>query len=422
MDSISVVVDNVPGPAIDSLLILQQIICNGDSNGVVTITVKEGAPPYTYSWSPTGGNSDTAYGLIAQPYTVTVTDANGCDTSGNILVPEPAALTANITNSPESCTFACNGIATASGSGGILPYSYQWDDPSLQNTATATGLCAGLYNVTVTDSIGCITTSSVTITSSVFSDSTSLTFVSCNGQCNGAAIITPVGGTAPYVLNFQRGDTIISFNANTITINNLCAGNYEIAITDTNQCNVVDTIVITEPDLLVTTTDSLPKSCGAIVRVSGGVPPYTYQWIDPSGQLNLINEKDTIVTNLVAGTFDVIVTDLNGCSVLDSVYIVCDCNPKPYTGFSPNSDEVNDLWIIANVGPCRPIEVIIFNRWGDVVWKNSDGIYDNKDVDAGHVWDGTYYRNGYPVPDGTYFYLIKVPDVRPKHGWVYIVR
>jgi len=433
MDSISVDVDSVPGPAIDNLFILEQIICNGDSNGVVTVTVKEGAPPYTYNWSPIAGANDTVYGLYgAQWYTVTVTDDNGCFTEDSILVPEPAALSAPIvTFTNESCTFACNGNATVSVLGGIPSYTYQWKD-SLgiiipgETNSMITGLCAGTYSVTVTDSVGCVTNSSISISSSVFSSGTVITNVSCSGLCDGSVIISPIGSAGPYLYLFDRDTLVISIT--NAVVNGLCPDTFEYSIIDTILgCFTEDSIIITEPELLqIDSTWSDSVSCKgndgtAAVRVSRGTPPYDFSW--SNGGI------DSIITGLSTGLYEVTITDLNGCPIVDTVIvdssvIVCECNPLPFQGFSPNGDEINDLWIIDGIEFCKKIEVTIFNRWGDVVWENNDDLYTNEsaDVEEKHVWDGTYYRNGYPVADGTYFYLIKVPGVRPKHGWVYIVR
>jgi len=136
--------------------------CNGDNNGTTTISATGGSTPYIYSWntSPVQTNA-TATGLSAGAYIATLTDANGCIAVVTAIVNEPDMLTI-ITNSTEA-QGVCNGTATASTIGGTGSYTYLWDDLLTQTTATATGLCAGLYSVLVTDSNGCSANSSITV-------------------------------------------------------------------------------------------------------------------------------------------------------------------------------------------------------------------------------------------------------------------
>ncbi|SDT10243.1 SprB repeat-containing protein, partial [Winogradskyella sediminis] len=108
---------------------------------------------------------------------------------------------------------ACNGGATGSLTvspvNGTAPYTYLWDDGSAQTTATATGLSAGTYEVTVIDINGCIATASATITqpTSVLSASGVATHVSCNGGSNGTVDLTVTGGTAPYTYAWSNTAT-----------------------------------------------------------------------------------------------------------------------------------------------------------------------------------------------------------------------
>ena len=109
----------------------------------------------------------------------------------------PTEVTATIINvANASCNGFCDGSATANPSGGTGTFTFAWDAAAgSQTTATATGLCAGTYNVTITDGNGCSIVESVTITEPtpivVTSSSTS---ASCNGFCDGTATIETVSG------------------------------------------------------------------------------------------------------------------------------------------------------------------------------------------------------------------------------------
>jgi hypothetical protein len=220
-----------------------------------------------------------------------------------------AGCSVNITpGSPISCYGDCNGSLIANGSG-TPPVTYSWSTIPPQNTATATGLCAGTYTVTMTDGIGCTATASATITQPQQLVINSVTLsnyngwnVSCNGACDGTATPVVSGGTPPYLSNQQI---------------NLCAGVYTITVTDGNGCTATASFTITEPPVLTVTITDLnfngwDEPCNGdcldtlVVLPSGGTPLYSYSW--SSGQIT------QVIPNTCAGTYTVTITDANGCT------------------------------------------------------------------------------------------------------------
>ena len=140
------------------------VTCAGASDGSVSVTAGGGTAPYTYLWN-TGNTNSSMSSLAAGTYTVTVTDANGCTTECSETVNAPAVLVIDSISSVDASTLgATDGSATAWVSGGTMPYSYTWTTAPVQNTQTATGLGAALYQVVVTDANGCQVTGYVTIT------------------------------------------------------------------------------------------------------------------------------------------------------------------------------------------------------------------------------------------------------------------
>ena len=125
------------------------VSCNGGSNGTATVSPSGGTPVYTYSWAPSGGTAATATGLSAGTYTVTVTDANLCTATRNFTITQPTAIsTATAAQTNVFCNGGSNGSASVTPSGGVGGYTYSWS-PSGGTAATATGLSAGTYTVTV---------------------------------------------------------------------------------------------------------------------------------------------------------------------------------------------------------------------------------------------------------------------------------
>ena len=131
------------------------------NSGSATVTPGGGNTPYTYSW--TGGNTTaTATGLSGGSYTVTVTDSSGCSASSTITISQAPALGITTTSVNDNSQGACNGMATATATGGTAPYTYNWS-PGGGTNDTINGKCPGHYCCVVTDSLGCKDSTCVTI-------------------------------------------------------------------------------------------------------------------------------------------------------------------------------------------------------------------------------------------------------------------
>lgn len=145
---------------------LTSVSCYGGSDGTATVVGTGGAPPYSYSWSPSGQTTATVSNLSVGSYTVTATDINSCVATTTVTITEPPQLNIIITTTNASNSTTCDGSVSALVSGGFSPYSYIWL-PGGQTTSAITGQCAGTYSLQISDSLGCIkndSTNSIGIT------------------------------------------------------------------------------------------------------------------------------------------------------------------------------------------------------------------------------------------------------------------
>ncbi|MBL7866631.1 MAG: T9SS type A sorting domain-containing protein [Flavobacterium lindanitolerans] len=282
--------------------------CNGGANGMATVTPTGGTPPYTYSWTPSGGTNATATGLAAGTYTVTVTDANNCQATRSFTINEPTALTATTSQTNTSCNGGTNGTASVTVSGGTPGYTYSWS-PSGGTAATASGLAAGTYTVTITDANNCQITRNFTITEpAILSATTSQINVSCNGGTNGSATVTVTGGTGAYSYAWAPS------GGTAATASGLAAGTYTVTAIDANTCQITTTVTITEPAVLSATTAQTNVLCNggatgsATVTIAGGTGPYTYSWAPSGGTA-------ATASGLATGIYTVTVTDANNCQL-----------------------------------------------------------------------------------------------------------
>ena len=294
------------------------INCNGGF-GSANVTAAGGTPNYRYAWSPSGGSTSAATGLIAGTYTVIVTDAAAQIVTKTITITEPTAITATTTAVNINCNGGTGSASIAVG-GGTPGYTYNWS-PSGGNNTIATGLSAGTYTILVTDTGGCTSKKTLTITQPVvLTATTTAVNINCNGG-TGSASVAVGGGTPGYTYNwFPSG-------GNGSTATGLSAGTYTILVTDNGGCTYTKTLTITQPAVLTATITSVNINCNggtgsASVAVGGGTPGYTYNW-SPSGG------NSSTVTGLGAGTHTILVTDANGCVSTTSVIIT---QPTAITG------------------------------------------------------------------------------------------
>jgi hypothetical protein len=249
------------------------VVCNGEANGEATATVSGGTTPYSYSWDKSISTSATANDLEAGLHTITITDANGCQTTAQVTIDEPDALTANaVQDNPVICNGESNGEATVTVSGGTTPYSYSWDK-STSTSATANDLEAGLHTISITDANGCQTTAQVTIDepTPISFGTPTITDVTCAGVNDGQIIISASGGTGTinYTISPNEGSQSPSG-----TFSGLSAQTYTITATDNNNCTAtIDVTVgtindVTTPvisgcpaDITFYTQDSNPANC-----------------------------------------------------------------------------------------------------------------------------------------------------------------
>ena len=305
--------------------------CFSSNDGSISVNAANGASPYNYSWSPSGGTTSTASGLTAGNYTVTVTDSGGCSVSMSTTITSPSLIVPLATGTNLKCNGDANGFTSASASGGVGSYSYVWSTGA--TTSSINNLNAGNYSVIVSDASGCTNSASVILTEPpvLSGNVTSVTSVSCFGDNNGSGTISATGGVNPYTYSwFPSGNTLPSASG-------LIAGNYVVTIKDSNNCTAIVPLVISEPALFASSISSFGNvlcsgdtSGFAIASESGGTSPFTYLW-SPNG------ESTSSISGLATGNYSVTVSDLNGCTSTSSITI---SQPTP---LSINQQSITDV-------------------------------------------------------------------------------
>ena len=290
--------------------------CSGENDGQILISIDGGNPDYTYNWSNNLPDANFVNNLAPGTYSLTVTDADGCQATGSYFIDSAGDLTLNTSATTPDCG-QTNGTATVVVSGGTAPYTYAWNDPNNQTTATASNLAGGIYIVNVTDANGCQNSSSITVNNPNNSSivlTTTGTNTSCNTS-NGAIDLVVSGGTPGYTIIWDNGIGAVEDPIN------LAAGTYTVTVTDAANCSNTTTVIIEEEGSTVSVTiNKTDITCHgrnegtATVVAVGGTGIYTYNWdagLAPSASQ----------TGLVAGTYTVTVTDQNGCQSIASTTI-----------------------------------------------------------------------------------------------------
>ena len=300
-------IDTITISSPDSLS-LSGVVTNASSgaanDGSIDLTVTGGTPGYSYIWS-IGAITQDIMNLTSGAYCVTVTDSNGCmdstcffvDTTGGS---NPFMVTSMFMNI--SCFGDSNGSINLTVSGGIMPYSFSWSNGA--GTEDLTGLGAGTYTVTVTDSDTSQFIDSFNITEPAeIVLSSNITSPSSGTATDGAIDLTVSGGVMPYSFNWSNGPT-------SEDLTGIGIGNYSVTVTDSSGCVVtatfaVDTLAALSLVLAASDVTCINTINGAIdLTVIGGAAPFTFAWS------NGATTED--ISGLTPGAYSVTVTDSTG--------------------------------------------------------------------------------------------------------------
>jgi gliding motility-associated-like protein len=233
--------------------------------------------------------------------------------------------------------------------------------------------------------------------------------ITCNGAASGSAAVEASGGMTPYSYSWNT-----SPEQTTSAISNTGPGSYTVTVTDANGCIETANITLTEPPELFLSSTVTNATCpdsddGTIaLSIAGGSVPYNILWSDGSATQNR--------SDLSPGTYSVVVTDQNLCakSLQAEVGFAAGYNciviPQVIT---PNNDGYNDEWIIRNIDIYPEAEVLIYNRWGKLVFRT-------KNLSA-NPWDGR--QNDKLVPTDSYHFILYLNDGSPpRSGVISVIR
>ncbi len=315
------VVGGSGGPSIDATnVFVQDQSCDGTMGSITGITTNGSG--LTYSWDNGGGNSIFANNLTAGNYTLSVTDGNGCvSTAGPYTVGSIAGPSINASNpviQNETCALNDGSITGITATGNNL--NYLWNG-NFSVGPDLTGASAGNYSLQIIDNNGCMATAGPFVIAGaqlpvINANNVVVTSTTCGLNTGSIAGITVSGGTPNY--SYAWTNTAQT----TLDINNLVAGNYTLTVTDQNGCSVnagpfnvnnLNGPVINETNVQVTQLDC-NGTLGAITGITASGNGLTYTWTNGMSTLNL--------TNLPAGNYTLMVTDVNGCVDYSSVYTI----------------------------------------------------------------------------------------------------
>ncbi|MFZ4543392.1 MAG: choice-of-anchor V domain-containing protein [Saprospiraceae bacterium] len=282
------------------------------------------AKTWTFNWTSPASSANSTINF----YVCSVIGNGASGTSGDQVVLNTASGTfgapltvTQLAKTNVSCAGGNNGTATVNASGGSgCSYTYSWSNG--QNSQVATGLSAGVYTVTATCGASSATTS-VTITepASALNVTTTGSTLICQGNTNGTASVSASGGGTSYAYLWSNNQT-------TASISNLSAGTYNVTVTDNNGCTSIKSALVANPTNSVTASASATiATCitegTATATASNGTAPYTYLWSN--------GQSDATAINLAPNTYQVTVTDNNGCKASTSTTVSSNKTAPPST-------------------------------------------------------------------------------------------
>ena len=323
-------------PLLSSTITATPISCNQNNNdpnnhyelynnGELRATVEGGVPPYTkYEWKKIGSsqplqgnNTPIIRGLGKGTYQLVVTDVNENQATATYTLTEPPVLRLSVSKSEMTCSAPNDGKATAIASGGTPPYTYLWNTG--HTGAHITGLTAGKYFVTVSDSRGCSIQEKVVLSypEEVVVDNATITPITCHGGNDGKIVLTLSGGKGAVTVSWYdaEGNSISEHITNNgKTIYGLKAGRYKAIFRDQSDCPTVEQLYeVSQPEKTVINIPSQITICQGDSRsfdLTADFPSATFRWTDGTGSLLSTEPSFTVSAQ---GEYKVEITNEKGC-------------------------------------------------------------------------------------------------------------
>jgi len=319
IDSADVMVGEQTSLVIDNIS-FTDVTCNGGNDGTVQVTVSGGVPNYRYylDGNEFSGSKDD---LVARDYTITVKDANGCRTFGELTINQPEAIsyTSEVKNS--TCGLS-DGYIKVNPSGGTGTLTVLWDSSGTVGNSLP-DIKSGTYRFTITDGVGCYWSFSQSVSDEGGPDINLNNIANplCYNGSDGTVSVEITSGTLPvkYKIYFEgiaKDSATINSLPFIISYNDLKQGEYNVTAVDFNGCRTDKLFTITSPTNLLVSTSKTDVKCkgelsgSAEAIVTGGTAPYTIQWFDSLGSVVGTGSQ---LSDVKAGTYTVKVIDANGC-------------------------------------------------------------------------------------------------------------
>ena len=419
--AIEVVIDNRNALTVSKDGISSDVSCNGFTDGILDIGILGGSMPYNISWS--NGSSDTIlYNLEAGTYTVSVTDALGCEEIVVFDVLEPPSILIDHVQSDYngygvSCAGGADGSIDVMLSGGTPPLDFEWSTGATAEDLE--NLMAGTYAITATDIIGCQDSVEMILTEpeplELELDNIA---ASCFDGRDGSIVIEGItGGVLPYGWTLIDGGSFIPVDTFPVIISNQTRGDKIIYFNDGVGCTHAYIVEVEAPDSLY--IDIVPQDTflelGANVDISfltNSTDNFDFVWTStatiecdtcPSFNYQPLDYTEFFIN---------IIEETNGCTAEGIAKIRVREEDFIFVpnAFTPNNDGNNDLLNV--YAKSNAIESIIsfhvFNRWGAEVYQLND--FQPNTLDTG--WDGNI--DGKIAPVGVYIYTLEVLYINGK--------
>lgn len=296
----------------EALADISHLECPGGNDGAIRMQASSFNPPYAYSWS-NGQNTPSIDGLAAGTYMLTIIDALGCDTMLTLEVESPPPFRIDTVLTPPACNGGTDGAIALSVSGATPPFLFSWDGGPFAPDGTYSGLSAGDYEAVVMDSRSCEHRVNIPLRELELEFDLFLTPPTCHDREDASLTVQPLNGQLPYAYNFNDGNGWVNDN----TLRELGAGAYVVEVRDANRCQSGLSLVIESPPPLSIGLSATEISCfGATdgqveATVDGGNGNYAFLWNTGS--------TTAAIRGLRAGTYELTVTDGNGCTTRDAV-------------------------------------------------------------------------------------------------------